>query len=322
MMAHRELLKDLILPYELKYEQNTYNDNYGKFYIYPFDKGVGVTIANSLRRTLLSAIPGYAFTAVKIDGVNHEFDAIEGVKEDITDIVLALKKVRFFLNDKTDKKRIYVEKTGPGFLTASDFMVDATIEIANPDLIIATLGEKAKISMNLDIEFGRGYRSAEDALSKVNEISVIPIDAIFSPIDRVNFLIEEYRVGEKTDCEKIVLELWTGGIINPADAIADASFILKSYFSIFMNFEPEEEIVLTNVAETLSSQDEVLIKTVESLDLSVRSLNCLQAENIATIGELLSYSKEDLMKIKNFGKKSLTEIDEKLSAYSLKIKDD
>lgn len=320
-MAHRELLKDLILPYELKYEHNSYDNTYGKFYIYPFDKGVGVTIANSLRRTLLSAIPGYAFTSVKIEGVNHEFDFIEGVKEDITDITLALKKVRLFLNDQSNKKKIRVEKSGPGFLTAADFIVDSTIEIANPDLVIATLGENATIVMNLDIEFGRGYRSAEDALAQVDEISVIPIDAIFSPIDRVNFLIEEYRVGEKTDCEKIVLEVWSGGIINPVDAVADASFILKSYFSMFMNFEPIEEVSMPGVTESLSAEDEVLMKTVESLDLSVRSLNCLQSENIATIGQLLSYSKDELMKIKNFGRKSLTEIGEKLVEFNLFIKD-
>lgn len=321
-MAHRELLKDLILPYELKYEHNTYNNTYGKFYIYPFDKGVGVTIANSLRRTLLSAIPGYAFTAVKIDGVNHEFDALPGVKEDITDIVLALKKVSIFLNDASNKKRIRVEKKGAGYLTAGDLIVDTTIEITNPDLIIATLGENTTISLELDIEFGRGYRSAEDALAQVDEISVIPIDAIFSPIDRVNFLIEEYRVGEKTDCEKIVLEVWTGGTLNPVDAVADASFILKSYFSMFMNFEAVEEVPMLGVAETVSPEEEILQKTVESLDLSVRSLNCLQSENIATIGQLLSYSRDDLMKIKNFGRKSLTEIGEKLVMYDLKIKED
>ena len=321
-MAHRDLLKDLILPYELKYEQNTYNNTYGKFYIYPFDKGVGVTIANSLRRTLLSAILGYAFTAVKMDGVNHEFDAIEGVKEDITDIVLALKKVSIFLNDQTNKKRIRVEKQGPGFLTAADFIVDQTIEIANPDLVIATLGDNAKIVMELDIEFGRGYRSAEDALAQVDEISVIPIDAIFSPVDRVNFLIEEYRVGEKTDCEKIVLEVWTGGTIDPVDAIADASFILKSYFSMFMNFEAITEVEMPRLAEAVSPEEEILLKTVESLDLSVRSLNCLQSEEIATLGQLLSYSRDDLMKIKNFGRKSLTEIGEKLTMYELKIKED
>lgn len=321
-MAHRELLKDLILPHELKYEHSTYNNTYGKFYIYPFDKGVGVTIANSLRRTLLSAIPGYAFTTVKIDGVHHEFDALPGVKEDITDIVLALKKVSLFLNDASNKKRIRVEKKGAGYLTAGDFAVDATVEIANPDLIIATLGENTHISLELDIEFGRGYRSAEDALAQVDEISVIPIDAIFSPVDRVNFLIEEHRVGEKTDCEKIVLEVWTGGTINPVDAVADASFILKSYFSMFMNFEAVEEVPMPGIAESVSPEEEVLQKTVESLDLSVRSLNCLQSENIATIGQLLSYSRDDLMKIKNFGRKSLTEIGEKLAMYDLKIKED
>ncbi|MGL4561766.1 MAG: DNA-directed RNA polymerase subunit alpha [Brevinema sp.] len=321
-MAHRELLKNLILPYELKYDHSTYNNNYGKFYIYPFDKGVGVTIANSLRRTLLSAIPGYAFTSVKIEGVHHEFDFIEGVKEDITDITLALKKVRLFLNDQSNKKKIHIEKKGPGYLTAADFIVDSTVEIANPDLIILTLGENAHVVMDLDIEFGRGYRSAEDALAQVDEISVIPIDAIFSPIDRVNFLIEEHRVGEKTDCEKIVLEVWSGGIINPADAVADASFILKSYFSMFMNFEPIEEVTMPGVSDSLSAEDAVLMRTVESLDLSVRSLNCLQSENIATIGQLLSYSRDELMKIKNFGRKSLTEIGEKLVEFNLSIKED
>lgn len=319
-MAHRELLKELILPYELKYEQNTYENRYGKFYIYPFDKGVGVTIANSLRRILLSAIPGYALTSLKIEGVNHEFDAIKYVKEDITDIVLALKKVAVFLNDHSNYKKIHVEKQGPGILTAADLKVDATVEIANPDLVIATLGENAHLVMDLEVEFGRGYRSAEDALSKVDEISVIPIDAIFSPIDRVNFLIEEFRVGEKTDCEKIVLEVWTCGVIDPADAIADASFILKSYFSMFMNFEPIEELIIPGVPESISPEDEILQRSVESLDLSVRSLNCLQSENIATIGELLNYDKDELMKIKNFGKKSLTEINEKLALYDLKIK--
>ncbi|MGL4677128.1 MAG: DNA-directed RNA polymerase subunit alpha [Brevinema sp.] len=321
-MAHRELLKDLILPYELKYQHSTYNNTYGKFYIYPFDKGVGVTIANSLRRTLLSAIPGYAFASVKIEGVNHEFDSIPGVKEDITDIILALKKVSVFLTDQSNKKHIRVEKKGAGYLTAGDFQVDPTVEIANPDLLIATLEDSAHIILELDIEFGRGYRSAEDALAQIDEISVIPIDAIFSPVDRVNFLIEEFRVGEKTDCEKIVLEVWTGGTINPIDAVADASFILKSYFSMFMNFEAVETVVMPGIAESSSVEEEVLMKTVESLDLSVRSLNCLQSEHIATIGQLLTYSKEDLMKIKNFGRKSLVEIDEKLSMYNLKIKED
>ncbi len=251
-----------------------------------------------------------------------QFDSIPGVKEDITDIVLALKKVSIFLNDQSNKKHIRVAKKGAGQLTAGDFAVDATIEIANPDLVIATLGEGSEIVLDLDIEFGRGYRSAEDALAQVDEISVIPIDAIFSPIDRVNFLIEEFRVGEKTDCEKIVMEVWTGGTINPVDAVADASFILKSYFSMFMNFEAVEEVVMPGVADSVSPEEEVMQKSVESLDLSVRSLNCLQSENIATIGQLLSYSKEDLMKIKNFGRKSLTEIGEKLAMYDLKIKDD
>ncbi|MGL5254951.1 MAG: DNA-directed RNA polymerase subunit alpha [Brevinema sp.] len=319
-MAHRELLSNLILPYELKYEQKTFTDTYGKFFIYPFDKGVGVTIANSLRRVLLSAIPGYAFTSVKIEGVNHEFDSIKGVKEDVTDIILALKKVSLFLNDSSNSKKIRVQKKGPGLFTAADLIVDNTIEIANPDFVIATLDNAAELVIDLTIEFGRGYRSAEDALAKVDELSVIPIDAIFSPIDRVNFIIEEYRVGDRTDCEKVVLEVWTGGCIKPADAVADASVILKNYFSLFINFEPVEEAVLPGIPETTSAADEILSRSVESLDLSVRSLNCLQSENIATIGELLNYNTDELMKIKNFGKKSLTEIAEKLTMFNLSIK--
>lgn len=319
-MAHRELLNNLILPYELKYEQKTFTETYGKFFIYPFDKGVGVTIANSLRRVLLSAIPGYAFTSIKIEGANHEFDSIKGIKEDITDIVLALKKVSIFLNDTSNSKKIRVEKKGSGLLTAADLVVDNTVEIANPDLIIATLDKEADLVMDLTIEFGRGYRSAEDALAKVDELNVIPIDAIFSPIDRVNFIIEEFRVGDRTDCEKIVLEVWTGGCIKPADAIADASVILKNYFSMFINFEPIEEIIMPGVPEAASAAEEILSRPVESLDLSVRSLNCLQSENIATIGELIGYSTDELMKIKNFGKKSLTEIAEKLAMFDLQIK--
>ncbi len=192
------------LPYEIKYEKNSYSSFYGKFNIYPFEKGVGVTIANSLRRVLMSDIPGFAITSIKVEGINHEFEPIKGVKEDLTDIILAIKKIRLSLNDGSDKKVIRVVKKGKGELVAKDFAVDATVNVINEDLKIATLNEETNLSLDVQIEFGRGYRSAEDLFDSNSVISVIPVDAIFSPIVRVNYIIEDYRVGEKTDCEKVV----------------------------------------------------------------------------------------------------------------------
>ncbi len=318
-MAHKGLLKDLILPHEIKYEKSSYSNQYGKFSIYPFDKGVGITIANSLRRVLLSAIPGYSITSIKIEGVNHEFESVAGVKEDLTDIILAIKKIRLFLNDGSDKKVIRIEKKGKGELLASDFEVDNTIEIINKEHKIATLNENSNLSMDVQIEFGRGYRSAEDVMDSNSVISVIPIDAIFSPIRRVNFLVEDYRVGERTDCEKIVMEVWTDGTISPIDAVSDASAILKKYFSLFVEFEEEEEIAVTGYTADLSGGNDLMSKQIDELDLSVRSFNCLKSANIHTIGDLLKFDKDSLMKIKNFGKKSLNEISEKLTAFGLTL---
>lgn len=321
-MAHKGLLKDVILPYEIKYEKNTYTNTFGKFNIYPFDKGVGVTIANSLRRVLLSAIPGYSITSIKIEGINHEFEAVKGVKEDLTDIILAIKKINLQLNDGSDKKIIHIEKKGAGKLLAGDFAVDATVDIINPDLPVATLNADADLTIDIQIEFGRGYRSAEDVMDSNSVISVIPVDAIFSPIVKVNYNVEEFRVGEKTDCEKIVLEVWTNGTIEPVDAVSDAAAILKKYFSLFVNFEEEEELESTPASYDPGVSNDVMAKQIDELDLSVRSYNCLKSANINTIGDLIEYDKDDLMKIKNFGKKSLTEISDKLSAYGLSLGDD
>ncbi len=318
-MAHKGLLKDVLLPYEIKYEKSSYSNQFGKFNIYPFDKGVGVTIANSLRRMLLSAIPGYAVTSIKIEGINHEFEPIKGVKEDLSDIVLAIKKIHLSLNDGSDKKVLHLEKKGAGNLTAADFAIDSTVDVINGDLHIATLNEDADLSMDIQIEFGRGYRSAEDVMDSGSVISVIPIDALFSPIIKVNYNIEEFRVGEKTDCEKIVFEIWTDGTIDPIDAMSDAASILKKYYSLLVDFEEEEEVEIPSGSVDNGVSNDILSKQIDELDLSVRSYNCLKSAEITTIGELLEYDRGDLMKIKNFGKKSLTEISDKLFSYGLSL---
>jgi DNA-directed RNA polymerase subunit alpha len=310
------LFKDIILPHETKFDGQTFTPFYGKFAIYPFDKGVGVTIANSLRRVLLSAIPGYAITAIKIEGVNHEFDPVKGVKEDLVDIILAIKKINLKLVDGSEKKVIHIHKKGPGELLAKDFAVDGTIEVVNPDLKIATLNEDADIYMDVTIEYGRGYRSAEDLLAKESVISQIPVDALFSPITRVNYIIEDFRVGERTDCEKVILEVWTKGTIDPREAVSMAAAILRKYFSLLTTFEEEE----VEIGRGAVSQAEVLDKPIEDLHLSARAYNCLKSVGIATIGDLVNYDPVSLSKIKNFGKKSLTEISDKLAMYNLSLK--
>lgn len=321
-MSQKGLVKEVMLPTDLKYEKKTYTSSYGKFSFYPFEKGVGVTIANSLRRILLSDIPGYAITSIKVDGINHEFEPVKGVTEDLTDIILAIKKVRLVLNDHAEKKVIHIEKKGKGVWTAKDIQVDASITVINPDLHIATLNDEADLSIDLTIEYGRGYRSAEDLFDSNSVISVIPVDAIFTPVVRVNYIIEDFRVGEKTDCEKVVMEVMTSGVIDPVQAVSRAAAILKKYFSLFVEFEEEEDKnEAMEVADTSSGSD-VMSKNITDLDLSVRSLNCLKSANINTIGDLLEYNKGDLMKIKNFGKKSLTEIGEKLQLLGLSLTED
>jgi DNA-directed RNA polymerase subunit alpha len=320
-MSQKGLLKDIMLPYEIKYEKHTYTQYYGKFVIYPFEKGVGVTIANSLRRVLLSSIPGYAITSVKFDGINHEFEPIKGVKEDLTDVILAIKKIKILLNDGSEKKIIRVTKSGRGELLAKDFGVDSTVQIINSDLKIATLNADADLSMDVQIEYGRGYRSAEDLFDSNSVISVIPVDSIFSPVVRVNYIIEDFRVGEKTDCEKVILEVWTSGAMAPLEAVSKSALILKKYFSLLTEFEPEEEEgEIGEIAETSAAND-ILSKPITDLDLSVRSFNCLKSSNINTIGDLMNYDKNSLMKIKNFGKKSFTEISEKLQIYGLSLEE-
>ena len=322
-MTHKSLMKDIVLPTEITYDKSTYKNTYGKFSIYPFEKGVGVTVANSLRRVLLSSIPGYAITSIKIEGVNHEFEP-KGVKEDLTDIILMIKKIKVKLLDGSDKKIVRIEKKGSGELLAGDFEIDDTVEIENKDLKIATLNSDADLVIDIQIEYGRGYRSAEDLLDSNSIISVIPVDAIFSPIMRVNFLIEDYRVGERTDNEKVIIEVWTDGTVLPEDAVMRAAAIIMKYFSVLVKkeyFDAEEELSEEVEEKEMVNQNDIKLRSIDILELSVRSYNCLKGVGVNTIGELLKYDKESLMKIKNFGKKSLTEIAQKLELYGLALKE-
>jgi DNA-directed RNA polymerase subunit alpha len=225
------------------------------------------------------------------------------------------------LNDGSEKKIIRVAKSGKGELFAKDFAVDSTVEVINGDLKIATLNTEAEVSIDVQIEYGRGYRSAEDLFDSNSVISVIPVDSIFSPVVRVNHNIEDFRVGEKTDCEKIVMEVWTSGAIPPLDAVSKSAAILKKYFSLLTEFEPEEEEGEAGEALETSAVNDILAKPITELDLSVRSFNCLKSSNINTIGELMKFDKDALMKIKNFGKKSFTEISEKLQIFGLTLEE-
>ncbi len=320
-MAHKNLLKNFKRPKNPKFEHEELTPNYGRFIAAPFERGFGTTIANALRRSLLSSIPGYAITAIKVeyvdkDGVSkpltNEFENIFGVYEDTTDFIQNLKRVRLNLLDESDKRVIMIEKKGKGEFKAGDLSIDANVEIVNPDLHIAELNEETSFSMELEIEHGRGYISAEQQAPNVEIINSVPIDAIFCPIEKVRFDIENFRVGQRTDYEKMILEVWTDGTINPDDAVADAAKILKEHFQQFINFEevePPQEKEIDAIAIELNDLRQ---KTIEDLELSVRSSNCLRVGNIRTIGELILKTEEELSKIRNLGAASLKEIRTKL----------
>lgn len=320
-MAHKNLLKNFKIPKNPTFEHDDLTENYGRFIAAPFERGFGITIANSLRRCLLSSIPGYAITAIKVDFVDengvtkpltNEFENIYGVFEDTTDLIQNLKRIRINLLDDIDKRVIFIEKKGKGNFTANDLSVDSNIKILNPDLFLAELNEFASFTMEIEIEHGRGYVSAENHKSNIEVINTIPIDSIFSPIERVRFNIENFHVGQRTDYEKIILEVWTDGTITPDDAVADAAKILKDHYQNFINFEevePPQETPIDSIAIEIS---DLRHKTIEELELSVRSSNCLRVGNIRTIGELLLKQDEELSKIRNLGAASLKEIRAKI----------
>jgi DNA-directed RNA polymerase subunit alpha len=294
------------------------SDTYGKFTAQPFERGFGTTIGNSLRRILLSSIEGAAITSVKIEGVLHEFSSIPGVVEDVSEIILNLKGVCFKMH--TDKpKLVHLKTKGAGKVTAGDIETDADLEIVNPDHHIASLEKNGKLDMEIEVRMGRGYVPATEDMDRRKTIGVLPIDAVFSPVQRVNFTVENARVGHATDYDKIILEIWTDGTIKPDDSIAYAAKILKDYMSIFINFDEEVEEETSAVDEKDEELRNFMLKSVEELELSVRSYNCLKKAEIKTIGELIQKTDSEMLRTKNFGRKSLNEIKELLSEMGLSL---
>ena len=310
--------KDLIRPRRLEVEKETLTPFYGKFFAEPFERGFGITIGNSLRRILLSSLQGAAITSLKIDGVLHEFSAVPGAKEDITEIILNLKEVRLKLHTE-GPKTIRVKAEGPKVLKAGDIIAGDAVEILNPDHYIATLSRDGKLSMEMMVKVGRGYVPAERNKEENQPIGTIPMDAIFSPIKKVNYTVTNARVGQITDYDKLTMEVWTDGSLNPEEAVAHAAKILKDQLSIFITFEEEEEAEMpySEDEEEKEALNENLLRSVDELELSVRSANCLKHANIRLIGDLVQKTEAEILATKNFGRKSLNEIKEILSEMGL-----
>ncbi len=312
--------KDLIRPKRLEAEKETLTPFYGKFTAEPFERGFGITIGNSLRRILLSSLQGAAITSVKIDGVLHEFSTIPGVKEDVTEIILNLKEVRLKLHTE-GPKTIRVKTEGPKTLKAGDIQTGDAVEILNPDHYIATLSRDSKLSVEMTVKMGRGYIPAERNKEESQPIGTLPMDAIFSPIKKVNYTVTNARVGQITDYDKLTLEVWTDGSLSPEEAVAHAAKILKDQLSIFITFEEEEEEAEESAEEHVEPEklNENLFRSVDELELSVRSANCLKHANIKLIGDLVQKTEAEILATKNFGRKSLNEIKEILAEMGLSL---
>lgn len=312
--------KDFQMPKKLQYDPKKVSDTYGKFVAEPLERGFGTTLGNALRRVLLSSLEGSAITSVKINGVLHEFSSIPGVVEDTTDLILNLKEVRLKLHSERPKI-LALSANGPGEVTAGDIQADAEVEILNPDLHIATLDKNSKLEMEMKARRGRGYVPSDRNKEPGQPIGVIPIDAIFSPIRKVNFKVENARVGQETDYDKLVLEVWTDGSIRPDDAVAHAAKLLKDHLSIFIHLPEEEETLPTSDEEESKAPifNENLLRSVNELELSVRAANCLKNAGIETIAELVQKTESEMLKTKNFGRKSLNEIKEILAEMGLTL---
>lgn len=309
--------KDLIRPKRLEAEKETLTPFYGKFTAEPFERGFGITIGNSLRRILLSSLQGAALTSVKIDGVLHEFSTVPGVKEDVTEIILNLKEVRLKLHTE-GPKTIRVKAEGPRMIKAGDILTGDAVEILNPDHHIATLSRDGKLSMEMMVKMGKGYVPAERNRDDNQPIGTIPMDAIFSPIKKVNYTVTNARVGQITDYDKLTLEVWTDGSLNPEEAIAHSAKILKDQLSIFVTFEEEEEeMAVPEHPADMEKLNENLFRSVDELELSVRSANCLKHADIRLIGDLVQKTEAEILATKNFGRKSLNEIKEILTEMGL-----
>jgi DNA-directed RNA polymerase subunit alpha len=308
--------KNLTMPKQIAPDPGN-TSGYGKFVIEPLERGFGLTLGNALRRVLLSSLQGAAITAVRIDGVLHEFSTLPGVIEDVTELILNLKQVRLKLHGDGPKKGTF-EVRGKGEVRAGNLIVDAEVEVLNPDLHIATLNKDGDLRMEVEIDAGRGYVSADSHSQLDRPIGVIPIDSMFSPVTKVNYNVETTRLGQRIDYDKLTVEVWTDASILPSDAVAVAAKILRDHFTLFIHFEePIEEEVEEEVDEERQRVRRMLEKSVEELELSVRSSNCLRAAEIKTIGDLVLKSEPEMLKYRNFGRKSLKEIQDILSEMGL-----
>ena len=293
--------------------------NYGKFVVEPLERGYGTTLGNALRRILLSSLPGAAVTSVKIDGVLHEFSTIPGVKEDVTEIILNLKKLAIRLNGE-NTKRVIINAVGPKEVTAADIIGDSDLEIFNPDLHIATLEENATLVMEINMARGRGYVPAEMNKTESTPISVIPVDSIYTPVRKVNFTVENTRVGQVTDYDSLVLRIWTDGSITPDEGVSIGAKIMQEHLNLFIQLTDATGAMEIMVEKEEDQKEKALEMTIEELELSVRSFNCLKRAAINTVEELTQKSEEDMMKVRNLGKKSLDEVKAKLEELGLGLR--
>lgn len=311
------LWSDFQKPKKLDYDPETLTPNYGRFTAQPFERGFGTTIGNALRRVLLSSIEGAAITAIRVEGVLHEFSSLTGVVEDMTDVVLNLKQIAFKMHGE-GPKTLYLEKSGPGVITAADFEADADIEILDPTAHIATLSKEGSLKLEARLKLGRSYQVADRNADSDLPIGYIPIDSIHSPVRRVNYSVEGARVGQMTDYDRLILDVWTNGAVSPQEAVGLAAELLGDHLRIFSTFEtrgePVEEVPVPEVDPRMA---EMLSKPIEELDLSVRSANCLKNANIRTLGDLVQRTEREMLSTKNFGRKSLDEIKDVLANLGL-----
>ena len=327
-MARKNLLKGFKKPKGITFEHISTNPNYGKFTAYPFEPGFGTTVGNTLRRVLLSSIQGYAVSSIRItsyddNGIPHvissEFEAIPNVSEDTLEIINSLKQIRLRLPEDVEQDTIMYEFKGPGIVKSDDFTKEGQLEIMTKDKLVFTMMEGAHLDVEIQIDLGRGYVPAETNEHYIEIVGTIPMDAIFTPVEKVKYAIEPCRVGQRNDYDKLVLEIWTDGTITPEDALGEAAKIAKEHFAIFINFNDKDVIGSDENDEGDESIAKLLSTPVEELELSVRSSNCLKNANIRTIGELTKKTEDDIAKTRNFGKKSLAEIKEKLQEWNLTL---
>lgn len=301
--------------------ENPGDSSYGKYVVEPLERGYGTTLGNALRRILLSSLPGSAATSIKIAGVQHEFCTIPGVKEDVTQIVLNVKQIIAKLHC-TGTKRVYIQASGAGEVTAGDIKSDGEVEILNPELHIATLGADASLNMELTLSHGRGYVPADRNKPAQTIIGVIPVDSLYSPVIKVNYTVENTRVGNMTDYDKLTLDVWTNGTISARDAVSLGAKILVDHFVLFTDLSDAVGTRSTVVDKQPDSKDKILEMTIEELDLSVRSFNCLKRAGINTVEDLISKTEDEMMKVRNLGRKSLEEVINKLANMGLSLAKD